>query len=139
MQEQTLLIIKPDAIERHLAGKIIQKIEESGFEIGAIKKVVLTKKQAEAFYGVHRDKEFFSDLVEFMTSGPCIPMVVRGENAVHGIRELVGATDPEKAYENTIRALWGTTIRKNCVHASDCEKSAEKEICFFFDLCSIVI
>jgi len=137
MKERTLVIIKPDAVERRLTGEIIHKIEESNFNIRKMEKIMLTKKEAEAFYSVHKNKDFFSGLVDFMTSGPCIPMVVEGDNAVHGIRQLVGSTDPEKAEAGTIRALYGTTIRRNCIHASDSPETAEKEICFFFELRSI--
>jgi len=137
MKERTLVIVKPDAVERRLAGDIIHKIEENDYNILKIDKLILTEHEAEAFYSIHKDKEFFGDLIDFMTSGPCIPMIVEGDDAVHGIRKLVGATDPEKAEKGTIREQYGTTIRKNSIHASDSQETAAREICFFFKLRSI--
>lgn len=132
MLTRTLLIIKPDAVERNLIGEIIRRVEEKGFRIVAIKKFQMTQKEAENFYKVHKEKPFYHELVEYMTSGSCLPIVVEGKNAVQGIRKLIGHTDPKKAKPGTIRRDFAKTIRMNSVHASDCEKSAHEEIGFFF-------
>jgi len=132
MLTRTLLIIKPDAVERRLIGEIIRRVEAIGFRIVAIKKIHLSRYEAEAFYEVHKEKDFYEGLVEYMTSGSCLPIVVEGEDAVEAIRKLIGNTDPEKAEEGTIRKDFAKNIRMNSVHASDCEKSAQEEISFFF-------
>lgn len=134
----TLALLKPDCIQRGLTGKVIDFIESRGFEIVAIKKLQLTKVQAEAFYSVHNGKSFFPDLVKFMTSGPCCPMVLRRKNAVIAFREATGATDPGIAKENTLRKLYGENIQRNLVHCSDSEESAKKEIVFFFSYTEII-
>jgi len=132
MLERTLLNIKPDAVARNLIGEIIRRVEQNGYRIVAINKLFLSRKEAEVFYKVHRGKPFFNELVDFMSSGPCVPMVVEGENVIEGIRKLIGATDPSKAAEGTIRKDFGESITKNSVHASDGPETAEKEISFFF-------
>ena len=132
MAERTLLNIKPGAVERHLIGEIIKRVEEHGFRVVAIDKVRLCRHEAEAFYEVHRGKPFFEKLVDFMSSGPCVPIVIEGENAVAGLRELIGATDPHEAAEGTIRKEFAEDVTHNAVHASDSQESAEKEIAFFF-------
>ena len=132
MLERTLLNIKPDAVERNLTGEIIRRVESRGYRIVAIDKVVLTRKQVESFYEIHKGKPFFSELVEFIGSGPCVPMVVEGEDVIGGIRELIGATDPSTAAKGTIRKDFAESITKNSVHASDAPETAEQEIGFFF-------
>lgn len=132
MTERTLLIIKPDAVKRKLIGRIIQRIETEGYKIISIKMVQLEKTEAEKFYKVHRGKEFFQPLVEFMISGSCLPMALEGENAIAGLRKLVGATDPNDAAQGTIRKEFATDGRHNAVHASDSPESASREIDFFF-------
>lgn len=132
MVERTLLNIKPDAVERNLIGEIIRRVEKRGYRIVAIDKLRLTRKEAEAFYEIHQGKPFFDELVDFISSGPCIPMVVEGENVIEGIRELIGATDPAKAADGTIRKDFAESITKNSVHASDARETAEVEIGFFF-------
>ena len=130
--ERTLSIIKPDATKRNITGKIISCFEESGLNIIAQKKILLTKERAEGFYSVHSDKPFFADLVNFMTSAPIIVQVLEGENAILKNREIMGATNPKDAIEGTIRKLYGISIDKNSVHGSDSVENAKKEIKFFF-------
>jgi nucleoside-diphosphate kinase len=130
--EQTLLIIKPDATERHLYGRTIQRLEDSRFEILAMKMVRLNREGAEQFYAVHKDKPFYDALVEFMTSGPIVPILLERENAILALRDLVGATDPAKAVCGTIRHDIGLDVQRNSVHASDAPETARKEIAFFF-------
>ena len=132
MIERTLVNIKPDAVAKNIMGEIIKRIENAEYRIVSLYKIQLTKEAAAAFYAVHKGQYFYEPLIEFMTSGPCVPMVVEGENAVHGIRELVGNTDPGKAAEGTIRHDFGETVRRNAVHASDSLETAQVEIPFFF-------
>ncbi|NPB05935.1 MAG: nucleoside-diphosphate kinase [Aquificae bacterium] len=133
--ERTLVIIKPDAFEKGATGKIIDRFLEEGFKLRALKMFKFTKEQAEGFYHVHRERPFFQELVEFMTSGPVVAMVLEGEDAIRRVREIIGPTDSEEARRvapNSIRALFGTDKGKNAVHASDSPESAEYEICFVF-------
>ncbi|UCG60873.1 MAG: nucleoside-diphosphate kinase [Candidatus Zixiibacteriota bacterium] len=130
---RTLLIIKPDATERDLIGHIISRLEKARFKIVAVKMLHLTGQQARAFYAVHEGKPFLDALVEFMTSGPVVPMVLEKDGAVAALRTLVGATDPAKAECGTVRYEIGVDIQKNSVHASDSDENAAKEIAFFFD------
>lgn len=130
--EQTLAIIKPDAYELHAVGNIISMIEEQGIQIRALTMLRLTADQAHAFYAVHTGKPFFEPLVAFMSSGPCLPMVLEGDNVVQEWRLLMGPTDPAKAPENTIRRRYGTNVRLNAVHGSDSAENAALEINFFF-------
>ncbi|MGE4520844.1 MAG: nucleoside-diphosphate kinase [Desulfobacteraceae bacterium] len=132
MIEKTLGMIKPDAVEKNAAGQIISMIESKNIKIRAIKMTRLTKKSAEEFYLIHKGKPFFDQLIEFMTSGPVIPMVLEGENVISEYRKLMGATDFTKAEEGTIRKKFGTAMEKNAVHGSDSPENAEKEISFFF-------
>jgi len=132
MQGRTLLNIKPDAVERNLIGEIIKRVEAKGYRIIAIDKLQLTRNEAEAFYAIHKGKPFFGELVAFISSGPCVPMVVEGENVIEGIRELIGATDPSKAAKGTVRSDFAESITKNSVHASDAPETAREEISFFF-------
>lgn len=131
MKERTLAIIKPDAIHRYLIGYIIQRIEMANLEIVDMKMIRMTKEQAAEFYKEHKDKPFFDGQTDFMSSGPCIMMVLEGENAIAKYRELIGATDKEKANQGTIRKELATDIRHNIVHGSDSKESANFEISFF--------
>jgi len=128
----TLGIIKPDGVRRKLAGKIIEKIEKSGLIIRGLKTLKLTRERAEKFYAVHEEKPFFKSLVEFMTSGPIIVIVIGGHGSIERWRELMGATDPAKAKYNTIRREFGTSVEKNVVHGSDSPANAKTEVAFFF-------
>ena len=136
--ERTLSIIKPDATKRNITGKIISCFEESGLNIIAQKKILLTKEQAEGFYSVHSEKTFFQDLVTFMTSAPIIVQVLEGENAILKNREIMGATNPEKAEERTIRKQFALSIEANSVHGSDSSETAIEEINYFFDKSEII-
>jgi len=133
MTEQTLAIIKPDAVRKKIIGKVITKIEENGFTIKALKKVRLKEEDARAFYRVHKGKSFYEKLVKFMISGPIVVLILKGENAIQNWRDIMGDTDPEKAAKGTIRNRFGTTVRKNAVHGSDSQQSAVREINFFFN------
>jgi nucleoside-diphosphate kinase len=130
--ERTLSIIKPDATRRNLTGKINSKFEESGLRIVAQRRALLTKEQAEEFYGVHRERPFFGGLVSFMTSGPVVLQVLEGEDAIAANRRIMGATDPKKADAGTIRAEFAEDIEANSVHGSDSAENARTEIAFFF-------
>lgn len=130
--EKTFAIIKPDACERKLAGKIISRIEEANFEIVAMKKIWLTKKEAEGFYAVHKGKPFFDSLTDYMSSSPCIAMVLKKENAIADWRKLMGATNPANAEPGTIRKEFAVDLEKNSVHGSDAKETAEYEIKYFF-------
>ena len=130
--EKTLSIIKPDAVANNVIGKIIDRFESNGLRVAAMKKIQLTQKDAASFYEVHKERPFFNDLVEYMTSGPVVVMVLEGENAVLKNRELMGATDPKKAAPGTIRADFAESIEANAVHGSDSLENAQKEIRFFF-------
>ncbi len=136
--ERTLSIIKPDATRRNLTGKVNAKLEEAGLRIVAQKRVRLTREQAEGFYAVHKERPFFNDLCAFMTSGPVVVQVLEGENAVAKNRETMGATDPAKAAEGTIRKLFAENIEANSVHGSDSAENAAIEIAYFFSQCEIV-
>ena len=130
--EQTLSIIKPDAVERHLDGEIKEIFKNNGFKIIKEKKIQLEKLDAEKFYKVHETKPFYDDLCSYLSSGPIIVMVLEKENAVLGNRELMGATNPKEAHEGTIRKKYGISIDKNSVHGSDSTENAKIEIDFFF-------
>ena len=130
--ERTLSILKPDATRRNLTGKINARFEEAGLRIVAQKRLQLTQTQAEAFYGVHRERGFFRDLVTFMISGPVVVQVLEGENAVARHRDIMGATDPKKAGPGTIRADFAESIEANSSHGSDSAENAATEIAFFF-------
>lgn len=130
--ENTLSIIKPDAVEAKKSGHIIGLLEENGFEIIAKKKITLKREEAEKFYSIHKDKPFFNELVTFMTSGPVVVQVLEKENAVSDYRKIMGDTNPEMAEKNTIRNLYGTSIQCNAVHGSDSTTNAKKEVSFFF-------
>ncbi|MDP9349878.1 MAG: nucleoside-diphosphate kinase [Gemmatimonadota bacterium] len=129
---RTLAIIKPDAVASGYSGKIIAHLEDAGFRILALQMVQLTPERAGEFYEVHRERPFYGELVEFMISGPCIPIALEGENAVARYREVIGATDPAEAAEGTIRKLYAESKGRNAVHGSDSDENAEREIRFFF-------
>jgi len=128
----TLTIIKPDAFGAGRAGKIIAHLEAAGFRIVAATVRHLTRAEAEAFYAVHRERPFFGSLVDFMTSGPCMPMLLRRDDAVSHLRSVIGATDPAEAEEGTVRALYAESKERNAIHASDSPENADVEIGFFF-------
>ena len=130
--DQTFSIIKPDATKRNITGGINKVIEKSGLRIIAQKRIKLTIEQAESFYSVHKEKPFFGDLIEYMTSEPVIIQVLSGENCVEKYRSVMGATNPENADEGTIRKLFALNIQENSVHGSDSEENAKIEIDFFF-------
>jgi len=130
--ERTLSIIKPDAVKKNVIGKIVDRFESNGLRIAAMKKLQLSEQDAGEFYAVHKERPFFGELVEFMTSGPVVVMVLEGENAVAKNRELMGATNPKEAAPGTIRADFAESIDANAVHGSDSLENAQKEIAFFF-------
>lgn len=131
-KQRTLSIIKPDAVERNLVGKIIAHFEENGLRPVAVKMKHLSEREAAGFYAVHKERPFFGELVEFMTRSPVVVMVLEGEDAVAKNRELMGATNPAEAAEGTIRKLYATSIGENSVHGSDSEENAKIEIAYFF-------
>ena len=128
----TLAIIKPDAVGSGKAGKILAHLEGAGFSVRQLRLTRLNRAQAEAFYAVHAERPFYGELVEFMTSGPVIPMVLEADDAVARLRETIGATDPAEAEEGTVRKLYAESKGRNAIHASDSDANAEKEIAFFF-------
>jgi nucleoside-diphosphate kinase len=129
---KTFGIIKPDAVERGLAGKILAIIEEQGFKVKSMRLARLSKDEAEGFYAVHKGKPFFEELVEFMTSGPCVLLCLQKENAVEEWRKLMGATNPAHAEAGTLRRQFAESIGRNCVHGSDAEYTAQAELAYFF-------
>jgi nucleoside-diphosphate kinase len=130
--EQTLAILKPDAVRRKLIGQILTQIEASGLNIRALKRLTLSRPQAEAFYDVHKERPFYASLCDYMTSGPVVVAVLESDRAIERWRELMGATDPAKAAEGTIRKRFGQDIEQNAVHGSDAPETAAREISFFF-------
>ncbi len=130
--ERTLSIIKPDAVEKNKIGAVLAMIEGAGLQIRALRMMHLTLPVAEGFYAVHRQRPFFGELVQFMTRGPVVISVLEGENAIARYRDLMGATDPAKAAENTIRKAYGTDVGENAVHGSDAVETAQGEIRYFF-------
>lgn len=128
----TFAIIKPNAVRTGKAGPILAMINEAGFEIAAMRMVQMTKAQAESFYDIHKGKPFFDGLVEFMTSGPVIVMILRHSNAVEDFRKLIGATDPAKAEPGTIRKIFAVSVQMNAIHGSDSDENAQRESNFFF-------
>ena len=131
-RERTLSIIKPDAVAKNVIGKILTRFEEQGLKLLALEMKLLQRKEAEAFYEIHKERPFFSELVRYMTSGPVVVSALEGENAVELNRKLMGATDPKKAAPGTIRADFATDITANAVHGSDSLDNAAREIAFFF-------
>jgi nucleoside-diphosphate kinase len=132
MSERTLAMIKPDAVERRLAGQIIQRIEESGLQIRAMRRIHLSRREAEGFYAVHRERPFFASLTAFMSSGPAIVLVLEAPDAIRKWRTLMGATNPASADEGTVRKEFAESIERNVTHGSDAEETAAYEIGFFF-------
>lgn len=133
MNNKTLAIIKPDAVGDNHIGEIISMINKAGFKIKALKMIKLSKDAAKAFYEIHKDRPFYDELVEYMTSGPCVPIVLEKQNAVEDYRKLIGATDPAKAAEGTVRKLYAKSVQFNAVHGSDSDENAAREITFFFN------
>ncbi len=137
MTQRTLAIIKPDGVKRNLIGAVLSKIEKEGFQIVAMKMVKMSKEQAKGFYQVHEGKPFFESLTDFMSSGPCVVMVLEGDDVIERYRELMGATNYKEAKPGTIRYEYATDIEKNVVHGSDSEQSAKFEISYFFNALEI--
>lgn len=129
---RTLAIIKPDAVASGKAGRIIAHLEEKGFVVKALRMMSLDQAQAGRFYEVHRERPFYGSLVSFMTSGPCLPLILEAEGAVARLREVIGATDPAEAAPGTVRALYAENKERNAIHASDSDENAAREIAFFF-------
>ncbi len=131
-KQKTLFIIKPDAVKRNLIGRILSRAEQAGFKVLNLKYLRLTKTEARQFYYVHAGKPFLPELVKYMSSGPCVPILLEKANAIADLRELIGATDPKKAKAGTIRADFAVSMTQNSVHASDSPQSARFETTFFF-------
>jgi nucleoside-diphosphate kinase len=132
MANRTFTIIKPDSVRKGNFGKIISRLEAEGFRILGLKKVALSQRQAEGFYAVHRERPFYSDLVRYMTSGPVYVAALQRDDAVPHLRQVMGATDPKKADQGTIREQYGESIEQNAIHGSDSDENAKIEIGFFF-------
>ena len=130
--ERTVAITKPDAVQRHLAGKVLARLEAEGFVILALKMVYLTKHDAERFYAVHHERPFFESLTAYMASGPAIPVLLQRDNAIQTLRDIMGATNPAQAARGTIRQEFGLDVEKNAIHGSDAATTAASEIAFFF-------
>ena len=130
--ERTLSIVKPDAVAKNVIGEIYSRFEKAGLKIIAAKMKQLSRAEAEGFYAVHRERPFFKPLVSFMTSGPCMPMVLEKENAVAALRAAIGATDPAQAEPGTVRKLYAESKERNAIHASDSDENAQREARFFF-------
>lgn len=137
MSNKTLAIIKPDAVGKNVIGEILAQITQAGFKVLGLKLIRITDKIAGEFYAVHKERSFYGELIEYMTSGPIVPIALEGENAVEEFRKLIGATDPKKADEGTIRARFGTGIEANAIHGSDSDENAAREIAFFFSTAEI--
>src|ERR1044072_6112072 len=132
MAERTLAIIKPDAVARHLVGRIVQRIEDAGLKICGLRRVHLSQSEAEGFYAVHRERPFFASLTAFMSSGPCVVLALEATDAIKKWRALMGATDPAKADAGTLRKEFGKSIENNATHGSDAPETAAFEIGYFF-------
>jgi nucleoside-diphosphate kinase len=130
--ETTLSIVKPDGFAKRIVGKVIQMYEDAGLDLVAMRRMELSREKAEGFYAVHKERPFFGELVEFMTSGPVVVMAWSGDGAIDKVREINGATNPADAAEGTIRALWGDDIQNNIVHGSDAVETAEFEVGYYF-------
>ncbi len=135
---RTLAILKPDSVRAGHAGKILAHLEEAGFEIVAIRRMRLSEAQARAFYEVHRERPFYDSLVEFMTSGPIVPVALEREEAVPTLRRVMGATNPEEAEEGTLRKLYASSIEANAIHGSDSPENAREELRFFFSRAELI-
>lgn len=136
--ERTLIIVKPDAVGQSYTGDILASFEKEGLRILGLKKIQLSKQAAQGFYHVHRERPFFDSLTDFMSSGPIVPVVLEGENAIKRVRELMGATNPAEAADGTLRKRFATDVEKNAVHGSDSPESASTEIPYFFSACDLV-
>lgn len=136
--QRTLCLIKPDAVSRNLSGAILDLIQKSGLNVAALKMLRLTKKEAEGFYAVHKERPFFGDLTEYMCSGPIVAAVLEGEDAIARYRKLMGATNPANAEEGTIRKLYALNVEANSVHGSDAPETAAVEIAYFFSTLELV-
>jgi nucleoside-diphosphate kinase len=130
--ERTLSIIKPDAVEKHKIGAIVERLESEGFRICAMKRIHLTLAEARGFYAVHRERSFFEELTKFMSRGPIVVMALERENAIQKYRDVIGATDPVKAAPDTLRKLFGTDVGENALHGSDSPETAQAEVSYFF-------
>jgi nucleoside-diphosphate kinase len=130
--ERTLSIIKPDAIEKHKIGAIIERLEKEGFKIVAMRRLHLTLAEARGFYAVHRERPFFEELTKFMSRGPIVVMVLEREGAIQKYRDVIGATDPKKAADGTLRRLYGADVGENALHGSDSPETAQNEVSYFF-------
>lgn len=130
--ERTLAILKPDCVRKELIGEVLRRIQDAGFRVRALKMITMSKEEAKGFYAVHEDKSFFDDLTDFMSSGPCIPVVLEKDNAIDDFRSLIGATDPEEAEEGTIRRDFADSIEQNIVHGSDSPENGQSETAYFF-------
>ncbi|NIV11925.1 MAG: nucleoside-diphosphate kinase [Aliifodinibius sp.] len=136
--ERTLTILKPDCVRKNLIGEVTRRIQEAGFRIVAMKMTRLTRDTASGFYAVHKERPFFDELVEFMSSGPCVPMILEKENAIEDFREFIGATDPSEAEEGTIRADFADSVGENIIHGSDSVENGKKEASYFFSEAEVV-
>ena len=136
--ERTLTILKPDCVRKELVGEVTRRIQEAGFTIVAMKMTRLTEDTAGGFYAVHKERPFYEELCEFMSSGPCVPMILEKENAIADFRELIGATDPGEADEGTIRADFADSVGENIIHGSDSVENGKKEAAFFFSEAEVV-
>jgi nucleoside-diphosphate kinase len=138
MSNKTFAIIKPDAVSQNVIGEIVAMITKAGFKINGLKLTSISKAQAGAFYAVHKERSFYGELVDYMTSGPIVPIALEKENAVEDFRKLIGATDPTKAEDGTVRKLYGKGIEANAIHGSDSDENAAIETAFFFSSAEIV-
>lgn len=138
MKERTFVMVKPDGVQRRLIGKVLQRIEESGLKVVAMKFLKVSKEMAERHYEIHKGKPFYEGLIKYITSGPVVAMVIEGENAIENIRKMVGSTDPKNAQPGTIRGDYAQHIGRNIIHASDGKETAEKEINLWFSNDEIV-
>ncbi len=136
--EKTLSIIKPDGVAKGLIGEVVRRFEKNGIKVSAMKMIHMSKKQAQGFYAVHRERPFFDSVTDFMSSGPCVVMILEGDNVIARNRELMGATNPKDAAEGTIRREFASDIEKNIVHGSDAPETAAFEIGYFFNDLEIV-
>jgi len=138
MSNKTIAIIKPDAVAKNVIGEIVAKITQAGFKVNGMKLIKLSESQAGAFYEIHRERPFYGELIEYMTSGPVVPISLEKENAVEDFRKLIGATNPDEAEEGTIRKLYGAGIEANAIHGSDSDDNAAIETNFFFSRAELV-
>jgi nucleoside-diphosphate kinase len=138
MSNKTIAIIKPDAVSKNVIGEIVAKITQAGFKVNGMKLIKLSESQAGAFYEIHKERPFYGELIEYMTSGPVVPISLEKENAVEDFRKLIGATNPDEAEEGTIRKLYGAGIEANAIHGSDSDENAAIETNFFFSRAELV-